>query len=171
MENDRREQLVLAGLGPEDSKTGQRERRTTPGNLSSMEIVTPSMARQGPTATDNFEHGLQQSWGGVSGGELSASKVRKTRPEEVAYIRKTSLYTKVARSKATTLSATIITARWIHNDNVGAVLENYRSRLVAREIKKDHRPYLFPGTPPLEALGAIVSMCIMGQQRWQNHGQ
>ena len=64
--------------------------------------------------------------------ELDASKVRKARAEDVAYIHTTNLYTKVPRSKATNLGATVISARWIDISNDDAILDNYRSRLVAR---------------------------------------
>ena len=39
------------------------------------------------------------------------------------------------------------------------IVENYRSRFVAREIQKDDRPDLFAASPPLEALEVITSMC------------
>ena len=33
-----------------------------------------------------------------------------------------------------------------------------RSRIVAREFKSDHRPDLYAGTPPLEALKTVISI-------------
>ena len=37
---------------------------------------------------------------------------------------------------------------------------DYRSRLVAKEIKKDNRDDLFAATPPLEALKMLMSMAM-----------
>ena len=51
---------------------------------------------------------------------------------------------------------TIISTRWV-DTNTGTDLEpNYRSRLVAREIKKDDRLDLFSATPPLEVLTTLA---------------
>ena len=36
----------------------------------------------------------------------------------------------------------------------------YRSRLVAKEIKKDNRDDLFAATPPLEALKLLIGMAM-----------
>ena len=79
---------------------------------------------------------LQQAWDDVSGRELKASKVREARAEEIEYIHKTNLYTKVPRSKATNLDAKVISVRWIDTNKGDAILENYRSRLVASEMQR-----------------------------------
>ena len=58
----------------------------------------------------------------------------------------------------------VLPVRWLDINNGHAVVENYRSRLVAREIKRDDRPDLFAATPPLEALKVIISMCASGNK-------
>ena len=45
-----------------------------------------------------------------------------------------------------------------------SVVENYRSRLVAREIKTDIRPDLFAATLPLEAMKVILSILASGNK-------
>ena len=40
--------------------------------------------------------------------------------------------------------------------------EEYRSRLVAKEIKRDRREDLFAATPPLEAKTALSSLPVTG---------
>ena len=62
------------------------------------------------------------------------------------------------RSKATQLKAKVITVRWIDISKGDNVNENYRSRLVAREIEMSNRPDLFAATPPLEALQVVAFM-------------
>ena len=37
---------------------------------------------------------------------------------------------------------------------------DYRLTLVAKELKKDNRDYLFVATPPLEALKILISMAM-----------
>ena len=66
-----------------------------------------------PTATEEQDELLEQAWDDVNGAELDASEVRGARREEVEYIHKTNLYTKVPRNKAKALGAKVITVRWI----------------------------------------------------------
>ena len=68
------------------------------------------------------------------------------------------------RSKAKSLGKKVITVRWIDINKGDAVDTNYRSRLVAREIKTDVRPDLFAATPPLEAMKLILSLLTSGNK-------
>ena len=54
--------------------------------------------------------------------------------------------------------------RWIDINKGDAIMEDYMSLLVAREIKKDDRPDLFAATPPLADLQAIISLCASGNK-------
>ena len=111
------------------------------GNLNTQEEIHP-------TVCEGNEAELMQAWDDVTGKELDAEKVALARQEEVEYIHKTNLYTKVPRSKAKSQGAKVITVRWI-DINKGDVLNpKYRSRLVAREIKKDLRTDMLAATPP-----------------------
>ena len=56
----------------------------------------------------------------------------------------------------------ILKTGWIDVNKGDAVDTNYRSRLVAREIKTDVRPDLFAATPPLEAMKLVLSMLTSG---------
>ena len=121
-------------------------------------MMQASDAKIGSTVEESQEEALMEAWDDVSGKELDPNKVVKARREEVEYIHKTRLYTKVPRQKAKDANAKVITVRWIDINKGDQQNENYRSRLVAREIKKDGRPDLFAATPPLEALKIILSM-------------
>ena len=90
--------------------------------------------------------------------ELDPRKVVEARAEEIKYVRKMNLYHKVPRSlcKKVTGKAPIQTM-WIDTNKGDEYNPRYRSRLVAKEIKKDSRTDLFAATPPLEALRMIVS--------------
>ena len=49
-----------------------------------------------------------------------------------------------------------------------------RSRLVAKEFKKDHRPETFSATPPLEAMKLLISLVASSQEctaDWGVHGE
>ena len=53
-----------------------------------------------------------------------------------------------------------IRVRWIDCNKGDAVHPNFRSRLVAKEIKKDSRIDLFAATPPLEAKKILFSLAV-----------
>ena len=150
---DRQGQFIIAELTIDDAKSGKEECETILDNLINQ-----------PTATEDLEEELQQAWDDVSGRELDPSKDTEARKEEVEYIHTSNPYTKVPRSKTKALRATVITVRWIDINKGDAILENDRSRLVARGIKKDDRPDQFAATPPLEALEMIISMFTNGNR-------
>ena len=119
----------------------------------------PLQAESRPTVTEEIDEELQVAWGDVSGRELHPSKVRKARAEEVGYIHKTNIYTKGPRSKALEAGAGVISVRWLDINKGDAIVENYGSRRVAREIKRDGRPDLFAAARHLEVLKVIISTC------------
>ena len=53
-----------------------------------------------------------------------------------------------------------ISVRWLDINKGDEDNHEYRSRLVAQEIKKDKREDLFAATPPLEAKKMIFSMAV-----------
>ena len=50
--------------------------------------------------------------------------------------------------------------RWIDANKGDNSEPDYRSRLVAKEIKRDTRDDLFAATPPLEALNILMSLAM-----------
>ena len=63
--------------------------------------------------------------------------VEKARQEDVDYMKQINLHTKAPRSKAKASGKKVVTVRWIGINKGDAVDTNYRSRLVAMEIKTD----------------------------------
>ena len=117
-----------------------------------------------PTATEDMDEWLEQAWDDVSGAELDPKEGRKAGQEEVEYIHKSRLYTKVPRSKAKSLGAKVTTVRWIDINQGDTQSPNYRPRLVAREINTNKRMDLFVATPPLEALKLVRSTLTSGNK-------
>ena len=106
------------------------------------------------------EHWKEQAYPDhVNGGYLEASKVLQARKEEMAYVYKYNIYEKVDREdcKAKT-GKPPIRVRWVDtNKGFGTDAENYRSRLVAMEFKRDGSMEYFSATPPLETLRILLS--------------
>ena len=102
---------------------------------------------------------LEEAWDDVSGAELNPQLVRKARLEEMEYVNKMNLYTKVPISQCYEVTKRApISIRWIDINKGDSERPNYRSRVVAREINNQKRNDLFAATPPLEAFKTIVSM-------------
>ena len=122
---DQKGQFLIATLS-----LGDTEDKTCQELIAS--VLPTETNGAGPTTEEDNEAALMEAWDDVSGKELDPDKVTAARQEEVAYIHKTRLYTKVPRDKAKKLGAKIITVRWIDISKGDNEHENYRSRLVAR---------------------------------------
>ena len=103
----------------------------------------------------------------MSGKELDPTGVEKAHLEELGELAKHGVYVKapIAECWEETGKAPIGT-RWIDVNKGDDENPDYRSRLVAQEIKRDKREDLFAATPPLEAkkiLFALASKRATGQ--------
>ena len=69
------------------------------------------------------------------------------------------MWRKVPRTEALRLQGKApITVKWIDVNKGDDDNPNYRSRLVAREVRKPWEASIFAPTPPLEALRTIISL-------------
>ena len=93
------------------------------------------------------------AWDDVSGNQLDPKMVLKAREEEMEQFRKHDVYEKVQEEVcwAVTGKAPIGT-RWIDINKGDEVNPEYRSRLVAQQVKYNSKEKnIFAATPPLEA--------------------
>ena len=107
-------------------------------------------------------HDSDQAWDDVRGGWLPLEEVKKARLEEMQYVKKAPLYRKVSRSVPQSKGQPIIPVKWVDTNKGTAEQPEYRSRVVAMEIKRgnedksvDHE--LFAEMPPIEALRMVIS--------------
>lgn len=148
LEADRKGQFLLAELEGSDGKNGKELAKTA-----------KELQEQWKTVEDDDEEEMAVAWDDVSGATLDPNKVKAARAEELEYVRKMNLYTKVPVSECLRkIGKPPISVRWIDINKGDAINTNYRSRLVAREINTHKRDDLFAATPPLEALKIILSM-------------
>jgi hypothetical protein len=99
-----------------------------------------------------------QAYDDVSGAELDPGEVLKARGVEIKFFRDRRVYDKILRSQVPK-GAKVISVRWIDVNKGDSVKRDYRSRLVARQIKDGvGKEEWFAGTPPLEAMRLIVSV-------------
>ena len=95
----------------------------------------------------------------LTGQLLVPELVRAARKKELEYFNSKGVWEKCQRAAA--LAATgrkPITVRWVDVNKGDDDEPNYRSRLVAREIRKKGDNPMFAPTPPLESLRTVLSL-------------
>ena len=80
-------------------------------------------------------HQGSEAWGDVKNVWLDPSKVREARKEEMEFVRKMKVYDKVPRSEC---PGKPIPVRWVDTNKCTEGDPNYRSRVVAKELKATH---------------------------------
>ena len=105
----------------------------------------------------------------VTGKPLKPELVQKARQGEVDELERLEVFDKVPIDECwRNTGKPPITARWLDINKGDDKDEVYRSRYVAREIKKKHggneRENLFAATPPLEALKLLLSNAVTNHE-------
>ena len=115
------------------------------------------------TIEEDNDKEMELAWDDVSGAEPNPSAMGKPRAEEIEYVRKMHLCTKVLIDEcyARTGRAPII-VRWVGLNKGDLTNPNDRSRLVARYINTRKGDELFAGAPQLEPLKNIWSINASG---------
>ena len=100
-----------------------------------------------------------EAFNDVTGAELDPKRVADARRLEVEYIRNMGVYSRAPRVQAHRSGKKVIPVRWIDVNKGDKANPDYRSRMVAKDIKHkwDVREELFAATPPLEAFRLVLS--------------
>ncbi len=94
----------------------------------------------------------------ITGQVLRSDLVRKAREEEMAYLVSKGVWEKVPRAEALRRQGKPpITVKWVDVNEGDDEHPKYRSRLVAREVRRAWEATVFSPTPPLEALRTVLS--------------
>ena len=100
-------------------------------------------------------------WDSVSGVPLKPQLVKRAREEEMREFSKHGVYVKVPVKECLERTGRKpIGVKWVDINKGDEESPEYRSRLVAKEIKRDKREDLFAATPPLEALKILLSLAL-----------
>ena len=92
----------------------------------------------------------------ISGEHLETSRVKEARKTEIEFVEGMKVWKAVPRTK----DMKVISTRWVDINKGDRANPNYRSRLVARELKKDTLSELFAAMPPLAALKVLLSLAV-----------
>ena len=107
----------------------------------------------------------------ITGKELPWHAVHEARELELKHLRDLGVYEKVDEKEAVEkYGVTPVDTKRVDTDKAfeGDPMQ-IRSRMCAREFKSDDRPDLYAGTPPLEALKAIISIAANHKRNFLNH--
>ena len=106
---------------------------------------------------------FMEAWDDTSGESLDPAAALAARREEITYYKEMKAFTKVPISQCIARTGRQpIGVRWIDINKGDQYNINIRSRLVAKEFNNKKCDDLFAGTPPVEAMRAIVSMAASG---------
>ena len=145
---DAQQQFLLANIASDTTAT-------------SKELMKAAEYVEGKyrTVEEDLDDQLEEAWDDVSGAQLDPKVAKLARQEEIDYIHKMNLYTKVPVQECHQKAGKgTISVRWIDVNKGDIERPNYRSRLVAREINTHKRDDLFSATPLLEVLKLLVPM-------------
>ena len=163
------------GPPPESWLQAGESRKT--GRLGAVAAYAAA-ARQ-PTCSDTTEtelldahaqHALLRPvYDSASGVELKPDLVRAARHEELDEIAKHRVYRKVLRQLARDRGKRVIGTGWVDLNKGDEANPNYRSRLVAKELRA-FAPFaatdgLFAATPPTASLNLLLSMLCTRRSR------
>ena len=88
--------------------------------------------------------------------------VIRARKKEMEELYKHEVYEKVPIKECWDMTGKApIGTKWVDINKGDSVHPEYRSRLVAKEIKTDKRLDLFAATPPLEAKNMLLALAVM----------
>ena len=95
----------------------------------------------------------------LTGQVLDPDLVKEARRAELEYFESKNVWFKTLRAEShQKIVKAPITVKWVDVNKGDSENPNYRSRFVAREIRKSWEDTIFAPTPPLESLRTVLSM-------------
>ena len=145
---------------------GLRRQLMNDGHLSSFEATeTGPSPHEELWDTNQFAEEEEQFWDAAAGTLLDSKLVHNARAEELSWVKSEGIYKRVPLSECTSKGLKPVTTKWIDLNKGDDNNPRYRSRWVAREIKRAKKPEdqlseveLFAATPPTELFMVICSL-------------
>ena len=120
--------------------------------------------------TFNLKGGVSTFKDSVTGQQLEPALVRAARKLEMEYFESKQVWETRPRAEALARTGKApISVRWIDTNTGDDDSPNYRSRLVAREIRRKDENPMFAPTPPLESLRTVVSLAATNARGMPPH--
>ena len=141
----------------EELKSMSADGRTTKEIHSRQHTTT---GRQEVCVVDAKKHrGPENFRDAVTGQSLDPTLVREARRKELQYFESKGVWHKRPRSEAYKFTGKPpISVKWVDVNKGDDDSPDYRSRLVAREIRQAGEDTIFAPTPPLESIRTVLSM-------------
>ena len=124
------------------------------------------------SSNDRYRPSQVQYVDSVTGQPLDNAFVDQARTLELKYFEDQRVWEKRPYAEAMAkMGKKAITVKWIDTNKGDEDNPNYRSRLVAREIRRRGENPVFAPTPPLESLRAILSLAATDMDGQPNHSR
>ena len=140
---------------------GLKDQMRDDGRITSGGLGTVCTVEEYKPENEEMEEEIKRYWDDISGKELDPELVKRARVEEIEEFNKHRVYVKVPIEECIRVTGKKpIGSRWVDINKGDENNPEYRSRLVAKEIKKDNNQDLFAATPPLEAKKLLMSLAM-----------
>ena len=141
----------------------------TPGEDVELMLMS-SLMQDNDVVLNAMEHGKEEFRDGPTGQPLNAEMVRAARREELEYFESKGVWHRRPRAEAfSKMGKAPISVKWIDVNKGDDANPKYRSRLVAREIRRAGEDTIFAPTPPLESLRTALSMATTNLEGDEKH--
>ena len=138
----------IHGIQPEGLSEDEWRQEGRPGSQSEEESVEVNGLRGKKVFKD-----------AITGQVLDPILVAEARKKELEYFAAKQVWHKRPRAEAySRMGKPPISVKWVDVNKGDDIHPNYRSRLVAREIRRPGEDSIFAPTPPLESLRTVLSM-------------
>ena len=154
----------------------------TDNELSQLEAATSGPSPHEPEWFENkiVEEDFEDYFDTVNGGFLKPELVKQAREEELQWVNGQKIFDTTLISfeeaKERMNGVPPISVKWVDTNKGDDIRAKYRSRLVAREIKRLKKAHqqlevkdLFSAMPPLEAMKVLVSLLMTTNQKEDLH--
>ena len=134
---------------------GLREELRQAGRLDAVGLGGPNLEEKAPE-----DEWMPEYYDEVTGLKLDPHKEQEARRQEVEYMHKLHVYTQASQEEAQEAGCKPVPTRWVDINKGDDINPEYRSRLVAKEIKVSKNEDLFAAAPPLEAKKALFALAV-----------
>ena len=121
---------------------------------------------------EQFDCELGEFWDDVNGGSLNKEKVLRAREEELGWVKEREVHVKRPLQECWGVTHRApISLRWADTNKGDDEFENYRSRIVVRELKRAGlgaaltAAEVSSAMPPTEALRVLASLAMSQQSK------
>ena len=153
---------IAQGLEQQLRQDG-REAAALEAEISRVDCDLPLLAADDPDDDPDVDY---EAFDDAKGGSLDVKLVRAARAEEMEFVKERQIYEYASVKECLRRTGRPpVGTKWVDTNKGDDEHPQYRSRLVATEVRKPWSDKWFAATPPLEALRLLVALAARGSSK------